>query len=156
MDNFLQNKKFLVLGVILILIIVGGLFYYFDYFGLKSRLWPSQYKLNIPPLNPSQNPFLNPNTSSVKLDCAKETNDVAKDACWQSKAVSDKNMTFCNSIKTDNPFVSKDGCFNLVAQSKKDIKICSLIKNANIRKNCENTIKNPLRLAPSGSRNAGQ
>lgn len=87
----------------------------------------------------SQNPFLNP--SPKVANCADETNDLAKDACWQSKAVSDKDSSLCNSIKVVNPFVSKNLCFSLVAQAKNDKTICALISDANIKKNCEGTIK---------------
>lgn len=83
----------------------------------------------------SQNPFLSP--SPKPASCADETNDVAKDACWQSKAVADKDAALCNSIKISNPFVSKDGCLNLVAQAKKDKAACASITDSKIRKNCE-------------------
>lgn len=131
-----KNKLLLIGGIALaVLLIAGGIYYYFYYYQKPAPIFPN--------VENGANPFTDiaVGKKPTSVDCGKETNQMAKDACWQSKAVEEKNVDFCKSIASDNPFVSKDGCFNLVAQIKKDIKICGLIKTDAIKANCEKVVK---------------
>jgi hypothetical protein len=132
-----KEKALFIGGIILILLLIaGGAYYYFYYYQKPSTsIFPS--------VENGTNPFndIAAGKLPVSVDCAKETTDIAKDTCWQTRAVSEKNADLCKSIISNNPFVSKDSCLNLVAQAKKDIKICGLIKTTAIKANCEKVVK---------------
>lgn len=138
-----DKKKLLFIGgtALALLLVASGTYYYF-YYSQKPTA-PTTTAPIFPNIESGTNPFADiaAGKKPVSIDCSKETNQIAKDACWQSKAVDEKNADLCKSITTDNPFVSKDGCFNLVAQSKKDIKICGLIESSAIKSNCEKVVK---------------
>lgn len=111
----------------------------------RFGLWKTEKelpRLNVPTQGQPQNPFLNPPISIQNSEgCEQKPDGITRDACWQAKAVSEKNATLCKAIQESNPFVSKDACFNLVAHEKKDPSLCASIINPELKKNCKETIK---------------
>lgn len=136
-----QSTYPVVLLAVIIIALLGAVYFFF-YRPTKVPQAPEKEALlNFPP-STGGNPFLSSTPSQTSTrDCFKEEGNAAQDACWQSRAVTEKKSTFCNNIKESTPFVSRDTCLNLVAHEKKDKTLCAKIQDANLKKNCEKTIK---------------
>lgn len=126
-----KTKSLILPGSIIILFLIIAWAAYRT--GFIPRTGESLPQLQIPTQENPQNPFLGQRAVSA-ADCGEKADS---DACWQARAVNEKNAALCGSIRNTNPFVSKDACFNLIAHLKKDESLCVYIKNPELRKNCE-------------------
>jgi hypothetical protein len=129
------SKNLILIGgaIVVILLVVAVFGYWYFYLRIEKSAFPT--------VTTENNPFASPTNAiqvlATSIDCNVETDQIAKDVCWQTKAVNEKNASFCQNIKTDTPFISKDACLNLTAQVKKDLNVCNLIKNPAIKTNCK-------------------
>ena len=69
------------------------------------------------------------------MSCA-DLQDQEQDVCYQNKAVSEHDPSYCAKIKTDDVFVSEDACYNQIASLTKDQTICQKIKKQEFKENC--------------------
>ena len=151
MSSTFKAQGSLLIVVIVALILVGG------YIFVSSSKKTTDKRDSLQADQPAASPFATPQPvdrpqAAPSVDCTKEKTETAQDACWQSKAIEEKNHVFCDLIKAKgaNTFVSKDACINFVAQAKSDISLCSLIENQDMKKNCEDVIKNNKYTSTAG------
>lgn len=99
----------------------------------------------FPPAPASADAFIKALTKGTvpAPDCVTITDPFSQSSCIQQKAIQDKDVLLCSQITSSYLFISRDTCVSGVAQAKKDASLCASIVNPDIKKSCEDMIKNP-------------
>lgn len=94
----------------------------------------------LPPVASAQNPFLGGHIA-YPTDCAGEQMPAAQDACWQTRAIKENDVSLCNVVKGGTPFISSDACIMLLAHQRHDRILCARIVQEMMREHCATTVQ---------------
>jgi len=69
------------------------------------------------------------------MECA-DLQGQEQDVCYQSKAITEHDSSYCANIQTEDVFVSQDSCYNQLASLTRDKTICEKITRPEFKENC--------------------